>query len=308
VDPEIDLVEHPFYFRTGLATSADDFNVIAQIGILRDAGSAETEVLRWNASTGWSGFSTSWAVTRLARLPSEPGALYGLGPGGRVFRQTVDAIDEQEIDSSDTGPRVRGDMRDLAPVGGTLFAAGMSRQVYRLSQAGWTHVDSGVVEEEPSTDAVGFNAIHGTTEDELYAVGMGGEIWLRTNGKWAMLSTPTNLVLCRVLATSAGTVVACGQKGLILLGSRESWRVIENNLTEESFWGLEQFDGQVFLSTDKGIYRLWDERLEPVALPFGSSWTFRHLSACEEAIYSFGTKHIASTTDGVQWVDRTPGR
>src|SRR5262249_18618778 len=156
------------------------------------------------------------------------------------------------VDESDEGPTYRGDIRDLRVIGDKLYAAGMSRQVYRRESSGrWTHQDSGTVQPLGTLGPVGFNAIHGRDEADFYAVGFGGEIWRRVDGIWRELDTPTNVILLGVRVTESGKAFACGQKGVILCGDGDAFEPIEQGLTTVTFWDMELFNGSLYLGAEE---------------------------------------------------------
>jgi hypothetical protein len=302
-----DTPTHPFTFGTGVSCGRDGFTVIARIDALHEAGSLASEVLSWNARSGWSGFSVDWLVTRLVHRPKD-GTLFGTGPSGFVFVREGKQTTEETIDPSDTGPRYRGDIRDLCEIGDAVYAAGLSRQMYRREAVNnWVHCDSGTVQALGDLEVAGFNTIHGLNADLIYAAGFGGEIWCCNLGQWASLPSPTNLVLTRILMAAPDKVYACGQKGTILEGHGEQWEVLDQSMTEDHFWDLVSFRDEIFLSTFRGIYKLdAKSQLQHVPFPDGHDWTFGFLHAAGGMLYSFGSKHIAASADGQNWQDLTP--
>ena len=300
--------KHPFYFGYGLSKGVDEFTVIAQIEALKEVGSLDSEIMTWKEGGGWSGFTVPWAVTSLAQVGCNKEMLMGTGPAGIVFIRKDGQVIEEMIDDTDDGPRYRGDVRAFSNIGESIYAAGMSRQVYKRQRPNeWERCDEGVVQARGEFEVVGFNSIHGLTEELVHAAGYSGEIWYLEDSTWQKIVSPTNVLLSKVLEVAPGRVFICGQKGVVLKGGRDSWSLIDNGLTNDHFWGMAALHGRVFLSTDSHIYMINDnDELKLVDWPLGAGWTFRHLHCSGDTMYSFGVRHIASTQDGLTWRDQTP--
>jgi hypothetical protein len=229
-----------------------------------------------------------------------------MGAGGYVAVVTGGTVTEEMVDESVEGPRGRGNIRDMRLIGGHLYAAGMNRQVYRREgPQRWVHCDRGVVQPLGNLTVSGFSAIDGLTESDIYAAGFNGEIWHYDGKSWQQFDSPTNVLLHRIRVVGADLAFASGQLGVLLQGSRQGWRPIEHDVTTEDLWGMEWFDGHLYVAGDEAIYRVEGDQLKVVDTGLGTSFTYRHLHANAGAMWSFGPKHIAKT-DGKMWMDVTP--
>lgn len=215
---------------------------------------------------------------------------------------------EEEIDPSDEGPKRRGHIRDLRVIGEYAYVSGMSRQVYRREGPGvWSRQDSGTVLPRGAIELAGFNAIDGLSEDDIYAVGFGGEIWRRYQGNWRRLESPTDVVLHRIRVIAPDLVYISGQGGVLLRGFGDSWEVIPHEATEADLWGMEWYRERLYVACDDGMFVLSpDDDLQQIDLGLGEPWTCRHLHANDGVMWSFGPKHLAWTEDAVTWHDVTP--
>lgn len=299
----------PYSFSSGFAQDRTTGRVIAQIDQLRDAGSTASKLMKHTLQDGkWVAFDLKWTAIRMW-VRTEPSlALFALGPDGTVLVGTAGGNDEEEIDASGEGYRRSGPFRDLRWIGAHLYAAGMSRQVYRREDAGrWSRADDGVLQAKGDKTVAGFESIDGVDEDDIYGVGFGGEIWRRQGGTWHQVDSPTNVVLHRVRAVSPRQVFACGQEGVLLSGNGNRWAQVDHEATDTELWGMEWFRNELYLAGDDGLFRLdQDGKLQQIDPGLGKGWTCRHLHACEGALWSFGPKHIAWTADAVTWNDVTP--
>jgi len=264
--------------------------------------------MKWTrADRKWGRFVVRWTATRICAIEDRGTHVYATGPEGRVAILTPTGSQEEMIDPSPQGPLGRGPIRDLRKIGNQLYACGMARQVYHRAATGWTRQDQGVVLPLGATKIAGFNSLDGLNEGDIYAVGYGGEIWRRVGGNWQQIVSPTNVILNRVKVVGPDRVFACGQKGVLLAGSSNQWRQIDHDATTDQLWGMDWFNNALYVSSEDALYRFdGAETLEPVNVKLGKGWTFGHLHSHDGVLWSFGTKHLAWTEDGVHWNDGFP--
>lgn len=297
----------PLSFLSGFVQSREIGRVIAQIDELTDQGSTQCWLMRWTRNDQkWARFVLEWSATRLWMELGHETLLFAVGPEGRVAVGTTSGITEELIDPSAEGPASRGHIRDLRGIGKTLYACGMGRQVYRRDGPGrWARQDQGAVVPPDRAAVTGFNSIDGLSEDDIYAVGYGGEIWRRLDERWQQIESPTNVILHRVRVIKKKLAYAAGQRGVLLRGSGNSWQAIKQETTEDNLWGMEWFKGSLYLSSEDAIYRLNDrDELDVMDTP--GIDTCGHLHANDGVMWSFGTKNVAWTEDAVTWNDVTP--
>ena len=216
----------------------------------------------------------------------------GLIRGNQVFEEDIE------------GPEDRGFICDVRIIGQHANAAGMDLQVYRRVGPGrWERFEKGIdASWKDILDVTGFNAIDGLSEDDVYAVGFKGDIWHCINGEWLNVASPTNLIIERVRVVKPDLVFAAGRAGLLLRGHGAILESIDQNATKEDFWGLEWFQGQLYLATPQALFRLTDsDDLEPIDDRLPTPRTYSQLHAGNGALWSFGSRHLSWTTDGERW-------
>jgi hypothetical protein len=284
-------------FGHGSVENAQVARVIAHVGEGADALPA---LAHWDGATGkWGLFPMKWIPTRTATLTTPAPCAFALAADGRVGLGHGN-YREETIDDSTTGTRARGPMRDIRVIGDTVYATGMGRQVYRRDgDNSWTRIDDGVAAPLGEIAVSGFSSIHGSGPDDLWAVGMLGEIWHRGPKGWTRHDSPTNLLLHRVVVVSASEAYATGQKGLVLKFDGAGWQTAACDDKLGNLWGAEWFAGALYVSSERGIYRLGDGALEPVEVPTATS--FGHLDARDGVMWSFGTVQLTYTHDGKTW-------
>lgn len=299
--------ESDISFLSGFVQSRDVARVIAVIDEMAEEGENYSWLMKWTASDEkWVRFDVPWAATRMWVITDRGVEVVTTGPEGRVSILTPSGNSEEEIDNSPDGPPTAGEIRDLRGIGKGLYACGMWRQVYRRDKPGsWSRQDQGVLKKPSVKGIVGFNSIDGMDEDDVFAVGFGGEIWRRVKRKWRQLESPTNAILYRVRAIKKNLIYAAGQKGVLLRGNGDNWEQIDHTATKDDLWGMEWFGNTLYVSSDNAIYRLTaGDDLEKLNL--GKIDTCGHLHANDGVMWSFGTKNVAYTRDAVKWTDVTP--
>lgn len=296
-------------FAAGFVQSREVVRVIASIDALREQGEPDSWLMKWvRAEKKWLHFDLEWTATRLWVVEKPEPMVFATGPEGRVVILTLTGSSEEMIDASGQGPGARGHIRDLRGIGEHLYACGMGRQVYRRTGPGkWVRADKGTVLPAGTTTVAGFNAMDGRSEEDIYAVGFGGEIWRCTQGKWRQLDSPTRLMLNHVRVVNEDRVYACGQNGVLLRGSGDDFEIVAHDATRDAWWGMEWFKGKLYVSSEDTVYVLHDDKtLRP--LDMGKIATCGHLHANDGILCSFGTKNVAWTEDARRWHDVTPGR
>jgi hypothetical protein len=83
-------------------------------------------------------------------------------------------------------------------------------------------------------------------------------------------------------------------------GKGDAWEVVDQDSTTDNFWDLAWFDGSLYASTVRNLYRLSGNDL--VAIPFKKDVpkTFYHLSVAPGVMWSIGSKDVMAF-DGREW-------
>ena len=251
----------------------------------------------WYAGTvPWLGCSGT-----VCHVPAE--RYLALGIDGSVEASGGGVVKEEaSIASCGVDPRKRGPLREIRGIAkGRAYAVGTCRQAYvRDGEDQWRCIDeSAQVGDTPITDT-SFESIDGFSEQEIYTVGWEGEIWQYNGDLFTQRNSPTELALYKVRCEPDGFAYTCGQLGTLLRGRNDQWEVIEHDSTEEDLWGMEVFDGQLYVSSTNFVYRLEDGKLVPVDFGDDVPRTCYHLSAADGIMWSIGSKDIMEF-DGSNW-------
>ena len=267
-----------------------------------------TQVL-WISGERISNFMIPWEVKDLGFADSPEPHFIFVGPYGEVMVYTQSGSAEEFLDQSNQGPTGLGAIREVRRIGSHFYVVGMGRQVYRretgagpLDNVSWKRMDSGVVVASPNNEILGFNSIDGFSENDIYAVGWKGEIWHSNGEQWAQICSPTNVKLEKIVCGGDGYVYAAGQSGTLLKGHRESWEVINHEVTKNQFWGATWYRSRLWLSTSNALFTLTEGNLlEEVNFNFGEKISCSHLATSGEVLWSIGPNHLVRTNDGVSW-------
>lgn len=222
-----------------------------------------------------------------------------VGTDGELLTGIPGGFSETTIDANDDRTTKSGVLRDICFVGSDVFAAGMSRQIYRRRERLWEDISIPVPKR--NKEIAGINSVHGLTADEVYAVGYNGEIWFYDSVSWVQVSSPTNVALNAVRVTPAGEVIACGAAGVILKGDRNGFVSIAEGATTDNLYGIAYFKGQVYLAALAELYSLTSSALTVVDFGVSGKITTGSLDANDGVLWSVGAKHIFSTVDGRSW-------
>ncbi|QDH71157.1 hypothetical protein FKV23_14475 [Lysobacter alkalisoli] len=297
-----------FSYLHGLVQNRTTVRAMAQIDRLTEQGAANTTLIKWGLSAAQpSGFNVTWYCTRMAiqKVPRGSGIeLIYMGPDGHMGYGTASGDSESPIWPAGDGPDVHGVLRDLRTIGEGVYAVGMGRQVYRRNLAGaWERKDAGVLQDRELMEVVGFNAIHGIDEAELYAVGYAGEVWRCDAGRWEQLDSPTDVILNAVHVLPDSRVVVAGKSGFLMIGSRSAWEVVETGL-DAQIWDIQYFNDGIYLATSDALYRLDANHVpQQVDMRLAGPVTCGQLDAGDGILLSTGRKHQCWSDDGSTWHD-----
>ncbi|USR41935.1 hypothetical protein L1F06_011105 [Ectopseudomonas hydrolytica] len=295
-----------FSYLHGLVQNCTTARAVAQIDQLTEKGAANATLIKWVFSAAQpSAFNVPWYCTRMAiqKVPRGGGVeLIYMGPDGHMGYGTTTGDSESPIWPAGDGPDVYGVLRDLRTIGEGVYAVGMGRQVYRRNLAGaWERKDAGTLQDRRLMHVVGFNAIHGIDEAELYAVGFAGEVWRCHAGRWEQLDSPTNVILNAVHMLPDRQVVVAGKNGFLMIGSQSAWEVVETGL-DAQIWDIQYFNEEIFFATSNALYRLDANHMpQQVDMRLGEPVTCGQLDADDGILLSTGRKHQCWSADGSTW-------
>lgn len=241
---------------------------------------ADAEDVEWD--------STAIAV---AKQPSEK--LVFIGEDGDVCTYVSGASTVEQIKPA---PKM---IRNARAIEGYVYACGLLRQVYkRIGEGEWRNVSAPGPKPE---EKVGFEALDGFSEKEIYAVGWSGEIWEYNGKKWMNRTSPTNVILNAVCCAGDAMVYVAGQQGVMLKGRHERWDTIEwEEEVGADIWDLCWFKNKLYVATMTDLYTLQGNQLEEVDFGDLEISSFYSLTQEEGVMWSIGKEDVLSF-DGTTW-------
>jgi hypothetical protein len=257
-------------------------------------------VVTWNGRSWDEQHTLTWSVAGVCRILRPRPAWLAVGVNGRalVVEGTL-GREEPMGEGKEAAGRV-GFLRGARSIEGRAYAVGMCRQVYRYLDEGlWQRIDQGCRRPSDDPSIVGFESIDGFAEDDLYAVGLRGEIWHGDGADWTRIDSPTNMILTQVCCAGDGLVYACGQNGTLLRGRAGRWEVIEHQVRGDDFWGLAWFRSHLFVASLYYV-AVFDGQDLKLVTSDGSPSSAYHLSSTPDRLWSIGPREVA-IFDGSTW-------
>jgi hypothetical protein len=198
-----------------------------------------------------------------------------------------------------------GSLMSLKKIGSTLYACGTNHQVFKRTKLGWIEHDQGISFVDPQNplkvDRI-FCDIDGTSENNIYCVGMGGALAHYDGHKWSILQSPSNnQTLFRVLCVSDHEVYIAGNGGALFKGNHQGWKFIGLSDKEQSFCGLTQFQGKIYASTLNNLWMLENDSLVQVKTGIKKKQNFYRLAATETDLWATSGTGDIYHYDGDKW-------
>lgn len=258
------------------------------------ANQVGTRVFRWTGK--WDNYFLPFVTAGICSVHGTDPEILSLGIQGQIHSASPSGQHIEIIDNSKEGPLHRGVLRGIRTINNIPYVWGMGRQVYRRTiKNSWARFDENTLDPIGSKNVVGFESLDGFDEKNIWAVGIGGEIWARTN-EWMMLPKTTNQNLLGVLCTPMGKIYAVGGGGLILVSDGGGFSPIEQNLTSETLWDVVWHDGSVWVSGVQGVFKIVDDKL--LSASPESATKFRYLCAKDDLLWSIGESEIWERSRG----------
>ena len=159
-------------------------------------------------------------------------------------------------------------------------------------------MDQGVVT-PAGTTGKSFESMDGTSREDIYAVGLQGEMWHFDGRAWQQIDSPTNANLFEVHCVSSELVYAVGANGVVVRGAGARWQVLQSDAFKDGLWGVASFGDEVYVAGFNGIARIVGNDLKPVTTGLGKIGGYR-LRAKYGVLWSIGNEHVLRY-DGQKW-------
>ena len=173
-------------------------------------------------------------------------------------------------------------------INGTVYCCGQFGQLYSRGLSSWDRADKGY----RSMNSRDFEDIGGLSDDELYGVGLAGEITWFDGTKWREVTVPTNQNI-NVIERQGETLIAAGYHGLVLRGRQNAWEILGEPSHDRHYWdvavdgrlcyllydnGIDVIEGNIVRET--GIKTEFSSKARRFAAGGGQIWI-----VCEDSVY-----------------------
>jgi hypothetical protein len=256
----------------------------------------------WRSGSWYDAGKKRWNIAGVAVSHEPIAQMVAVSQWGDVLcTGSGDTHDEHVATGAAKPVNDRGPLTGVRRIGKAIYVVGMDRQVYRRTGVNaWSEISPKPKRKEKKDDPKGFQAIHGFSEKDIYAVGWDGEIWHYDGASWKELPSITNQVLVDVCCAGDGIVYACGREGLLIKGRADKWEIVDTDDLEEDFWSLAWFEDQLFIASLYNLYTLGKKGLAEVSMGKDTPGTCNRLAADEGVLWSIGAKDVMAF-DGKKW-------
>jgi hypothetical protein len=223
-----------------------------------------------------------------------------VGDSGECAVIDQNGVDRDEfVTSSERNPRNTGHIRAATVLADEVIAVGMQRQVYRRDALGnWSDMMQGLPDSDPE-GVTGFECILALSDEEVYAAGWRGEIWMFEGRTWRRINSPTNKIITGMCLAPSGQIIACGRSGLLISGRLDSWDIVNEGACPTDLWSVNGSTGKVFAAGLRHLFLLKDDGAELLDVDVDAE-SFGELCSGVNVLWSFGQKDFLAF-DGTAW-------
>jgi hypothetical protein len=259
----------------------------------------------WSYTAGkWLYRDLDIVVQSVLRFDGKAPIGYALGRDGTVSIATPKGERQEKIADAGTGKGKYGYVNRIRKIGGAFYVCGHAGQVYYRTDAGWRHIDQGLL--KPSLkvkDVIALYDIGGTGATDIYATGLDGILCHYDGKSWTHLDSPTNAHLERIECVSPSEVYLAGgteEEGVLYAGNKDDGWVEHRVETQGGFWGLTVFHGTPYVCSQEQLFAFQAGTLVPVKPDLDSPPRYHRLVANADVMWSIGTNDLA-VFDGKSW-------
>jgi len=217
------------------------------------------------------------------------------------------------IPNNEQGSLAKG----ITNIDGEVYAYGMIRSVFKYKGIKeWENITTQSKHPNLYEDVnksketfvggwVGFSALDGFNENDIYAGGNRGDFWHYNGKSWKKIDLPINSDISTITCGKDGKVYVGSRIGNVVIGRENNWEVLKDKAYEmtHSCW----FDGKTYFSSEDGRIYTYDEKKKALKeAKFKTSYPeymhhlIRGIASCDECLVAY-TSVQAYAYDGEVW-------
>lgn len=212
-------------------------------------------------------------------------------------------------------------IKGLSRIGSSIYAAGGWRHVFkRIGKNNWLDITknidrSDIIDKKgkgwntSKSTKTGFGCVGGIAEDDMYAGGKHGECWHYDGKNWRPIDLPTNEFIYKIVAISSDQIyMACGG-GILLEGSKDTWKVIKHPGEKDNFSQMVLFKISIYVATQFQMYKLVEGKLvecNPAKQNVDIEVFCHHYLSANDDIMLMCGQTCAALFDGENWFSLAP--
>ena len=218
-----------------------------------------------------------------------------------------------DIPHNERGQLAKG----ITNINGDVYAYGMLRSVFKYKGIKeWENITTGTKHTNLYADVnkskeafvggwVGFSALDGFNENDIYAGGNRGDFWHYNGKAWRRIDLPINRDISTITCGKDGKVYIGSRVGNVVVGRDDHWQVVDKRtyIMTHSCW----FDGKVYFSSEDGRIYTYDEKQNKLQeasfktkYPEYMHHLIRGIASCDECLVAY-TSVQAYAYDGEIW-------
>jgi hypothetical protein len=279
--------------RTGLIVDPDMVFLMLEDPTLAEEDVPHAGVAIWIKDRDWHRSRLDYNAISATVVPGEAG----------VSRQIIVVGNAGNFTVMSGGTTTHGVIMDedgLASVNyvrGSVIAVGILGGVYRMQDRNsWEELTNKSVEEN-------LSAVCAHPSGGFLVCGWQGLMALYDRGTVERLESGTNVILTGVICDNDGEIIACGQNGTIVRGSKDSLRRLDLDRITVDFWSIAKFQGEIYVSSTTELYKLVDDDTLELITFDGEviPTSFYHLDTYEDSLMLSVGQKDAVLFDGEEW-------
>jgi hypothetical protein len=232
----------------------------------------------------------------------EPEQFVSMDADGRVYAVGSGSSGlEGHVDPDNTGLH-RGSTTRLRTISDRLYVCATGRTVGRREGIGkWQWFTKDIAYEyKKDREIAGFEDMDGYSEQDIYFVGRGGDVWTFDSVNWRKRAFPSNISLRTVCCTPESSVYVSGYEGETYRGAGDAWKQIAKPELSIPFKDMVWYEDRVWCTNDYGLWWIKGDKLEMADVPSEIKVCSGNLSTRDGVLLLAGYYGAAVREDG-EW-------